>query len=74
MIEKNSIINIPNNIFKIHCCHNFAGLNNILQKCGTTIPINKIGPKNAVTEAESREEAMITKYFNCLKLTPKLCA
>ena len=72
--EKNSIMKIPNSIFKIHCCQSFAGLKSILQKCGTTIPINKIGPKNAVTEAARRDEEMITKYFNCVKFTPKLWA
>ena len=58
------MMKIPKIIFKIHCCHSFAGLKIILQKCGTTIPINKIGPKNAVTEAENSEDAMMTKYFN----------
>lgn len=33
-----------------------------------------MGPKNAVTEAESREEATMIINFKWLKLTPKLCA
>ena len=66
------MIKIPSSIFKIHCCHNFAGLKSILQKWGTTIPINKIGPKKAVTEADKSDEEIITKNFKCFKLTPKL--
>lgn len=38
------------------------------------IPINKMGPKNAVIDAESREEATMTNNFNRFKFTPKLCA
>ena len=38
------------------------------------IPINRIGPKKAVIEAESREEAPIISSFKCFRLTPKLCA
>ena len=66
------MIKIPNNMLRIHCCQSFAGLKSILQKCGTTIPMNKMGPKNAVTEADKSEEEIITKYFKCFKLTPKL--
>ena len=56
-------MSIPKSIFKIHCCQSFEGLNVNLQKCGTIIPMNKIGPKKAVTEAESREDARIIISF-----------
>ena len=36
--------------------------------------MNKMGPKNAVIDAESREEATIINNFKCCKLTPKLWA
>ena len=39
-----------------------------------TIPINKTGPKNAVTDADNKEEAMIIKYLSRLRLTPMLIA
>lgn len=63
MTEKTSMINIPKSIFRIHCCQSLDGLKSILQKCGTTIPINRIGPKKAVTEADNSDEEIITKYF-----------
>lgn len=63
-MENSSIISIPKRRFKIHCCQSLAGFHIILQKCGTTMPMNKIGPRNAVTEADNKEEAMITKYFS----------
>src|SRR5690606_25022447 len=74
IIEKNCMISMPSSIFSSHCCQSLAGLYIMRQKCGTTIPINRIGPKNAVTDAESSDEVMMIKNLSCVRLTPKLCA
>jgi hypothetical protein len=34
--------------------------------------MNKIGPKNAVTEADKNEEAMIIRNFRRERFTPRL--
>ena len=62
--EKIFITKMPSSIFSIHWCQSWAGFHIILQKCGTITPMNSTGPKNAVTDAESREDAMITRILS----------
>ena len=57
-----------------HWCQSWEGFQSILEKCGTITPMNRIGPRNAVIEAESREEAMMIKILRRERFTPILWA
>ena len=71
MAEKNSIKLIPKIILRHHWCHNFEGLKSNRQKWGMTMPMNKIFPIKAVTDVESIDVEIITKYFNIRRFIPK---
>jgi len=62
---------IPIKMFKINCFHSFEGLISFLQKKGIIIPINAIGPKNAVVIPVKMEVESNIYIFILFKFTPK---